>query len=399
MASTRENRHPGPGRIPRTQERIPRRSAPHSRDRSKEFEESEEETSKEPLKKRVWKESKSFIFDFIGAMIVLLIIIGALFTYTGNWPPLVVVQSGSMQHSSESSSLGTIDTGDLVFVKKLSDDESPITYVEGVDKDYRKYGSYGDVIIFRPNGNESRTAIIHRAAIWIEFNSSSYNNETRDGGGYNVPSLGLRNIVTTFTIEKYEWPKRPESRDEIVDVRTILNRFKSLGMAPHSGYLTKGDDNDHVDQTSSFGGAEPAWIKPVKKEWIIGKSVGELPWFGIIKLKLENNGDSERDIHSNSERNLWIALIVIVASPFVIDFGIHFIIRTVRKGKEEDKEEEEEPEETVRPPRRRSPPKSKDYIDLDEGERPTPQRRSVRAPRGGPPPRRPQRAAPPPRKK
>ena len=332
-------------------------------------------------------------------MIVLLILIGALFTYTGNWPPLVVVQSGSMQHSGDTSSIGVIDTGDLVFVKKLSDDQVPITYVEGFKKDHRTYGSFGDVIIFRPNGNESRTAIIHRAVIWIEFNSSSYNNETRDGGGFNVPSLGLRNVMTTFTIEKYEWPKRPGSRDETVDVRSILNRFKALGMTPHSGFLTKGDDNDHVDQTSSFGGTEPAWIQPVKKEWIIGKSVGELPWFGIIKLKLENNGDSERDIHSNSERNLWIALIVIVASPFVIDFGIHLIIRIVKKGKEEETEEEEVPEERARPPMRRPPPRKKDHIDLDDdGERTHPPIRSVRAPRGGPPVR-PPRVPPPPRRR
>jgi hypothetical protein len=204
--------------------------------------------------------------------------------------------------------------------------------------------------------------------------------------------------MTTFTIENYEWPKRPDSTDEVVDVRTILNRFRSLGVTPHSGYLTKGDDNDHVDQTSSFGGAEPAWIQPVKKEWIIGKSVGELPWFGIIKLKLESNGESARDIHPNSERNLWISLIVIVASPFIIDFGIHFIIRTFRKGKEE--EEEEEPEEEKKPPARKNQSKKKEFIDLAaEEDKPRPPRRSVRTPRGGPPPRRPQRAPPPPRKK
>jgi signal peptidase I len=283
-------------------------------------------------------------------------------------------------------------------VKKLADDEGPVTYVQGKENDHRTYGSYGDVIIFRPNGNESRTAIIHRAVIWIQFNSSTYNNETRTGGGFNIPSLGLRNVMTTFTIERYEWPKRPDSSDEIVDVRSILNRFRAQGVIPHSGFLTKGDDNDHVDQTSSFGGSEPAWIQPVKKEWIIGKSVGELPWFGIIKLKLESNGESESDIHSNSERNLWVALIIIVASPFVIDFGIHMVIRIVKRGKDEEEEEEEELEEEVKPPRRRSPPKKRDYVDLDDKEKVQPTKRSVRASRGGPPMKPPRIPSPPKRK-
>jgi len=361
MASTQDNRSPGPKFRSGGPARGPERTSRGPRGREPE----DVEGDREPLGKRVWKESRSFIFDFIGALIVLLIIIGALYTYTGNWPPLVVVQSGSMQHSDETSSLGVIDTGDLVFVKKLGEDESPVTYVEGVKSGYRSYSSYGDVIIFRPNGNDSRTAIIHRAVIWIQFNSTSYNNETGLGGGYDVPSLGLRNVMTKFTIENYEWPRIPGGGDKDVNVATILYKFRVNGLEPHSGFLTKGDDNDDIDQTSSFGGSEPAWIQPVKKEWIIGKSVGELPWFGIIKLKLEGNGDNS--IHSNSERNLWIALIVIVASPFVIDFVIHLIAKNIRRDDEKEGPESgaEEKEGRERPSRR-----NRGFVDLDESGKP-----------------------------
>ncbi|MGA1792352.1 MAG: S26 family signal peptidase [Thermoplasmatota archaeon] len=357
MASTRDDRGPGPRFRSGGPERGPERTSRGPRGR--ELEVIGEE--KEPLRIRVWKESRSFIFDFIGALIVLLIIIGALYTYTGNWPPLVVVQSGSMQHSDETSSLGVIDTGDLVFVKKLGEDELPVTYVQGVESGYRSYNSYGDVIIFRPNGNDTRTAIIHRAVIWIQFNSSSYNNETGLGGGYDVPSLGLRNVMGKFTIENYEWPRRPGGGDKEVNVATILYKFRVNGLEPHSGFLTKGDDNDDIDQTSSFGGSEPAWIQPVKKEWIIGKSVGELPWFGIIKLKLEGNGDNS--IHSNSERNLWIALIVIVASPFVIDFLIHLIARNIKK---DDEKEEPEPSKEGKGGGEGTFRRKRDYVDLAE---------------------------------
>ena len=169
-----------------------------------------------------------------------------------------------------------------------------------------------------------------------------------------------------------------------INVATILYKFKINGIEPHSGFLTKGDDNDDIDQTSSFGGAEPAWIEPVKKEWIIGKSVGELPWFGIIKLKLEGNGGN---IHSNSERNLWIALIVIVASPFVIDFAIHFIVRSLRKGSDEDEEGEPEKEPV---PRRGGPASSTRSINNRAGpKKPLPpgRRTSVPRPPGRTPPR------------
>ncbi|MGA1866106.1 MAG: S26 family signal peptidase [Thermoplasmatota archaeon] len=318
------------------------------------------EPRKEDLRTRIWNESRSFIFDFIGAMIVLLIIIGALYTYTGNWPPLVVVQSGSMEHSDETSSIGVIDTGDLVFVKKLGDGRDPVTYVEGVVSGHRTYDSYGDVIIFRPNGNETRTAIIHRAVVWIEFNSSTYNTETGQGGGYDIPSLGLRNVMDRFTIENYEWPQRSNGGAREINVGTILYKFRMYSLVPHSGFLTKGDDNEDIDQTSSFGGSEPSWIQPVERDWIIGKSVGELPWFGIIKLKLEGNGGNS--IHPNSERNLWIALVVIVASPFILDFGLHFLIKAVRSKEEDGEEISNSSKETLE----RAGPEKMDPADHDD---------------------------------
>ena len=48
------------------------------------------------------------------------------FAYSGNWPPMVVIESGSMEHTDNPlydepgfTHVGTIDTGDLVVVKKL----------------------------------------------------------------------------------------------------------------------------------------------------------------------------------------------------------------------------------------------------------------------------------------
>jgi hypothetical protein len=80
-------------------------------------------------------------------------------------------------------------------------------------------------------------------------------------------------------------------------------------------------------------------------------------------LKFENNGGNG-DIHPNSERNLWIALIVIVATPFALDFSIHMILRAVKKNRRYDEEiEVEEPQVEKRrhpplQPHARSPEKS-----------------------------------------
>ncbi|MFW3145784.1 MAG: S26 family signal peptidase [Thermoplasmatota archaeon] len=330
-----------------------------------------EEEENETFKKKAMREGRSFLFDFLAAVIVLLLIVGALYTFTGNWPPLVVVQSGSMEHSAEESQIGVIDTGDLVFVKKLGD-TSIVPYVEGRQKDHRTYSSYGDVIIFRPNGDEDRTAIIHRAVVWIEFNNSTYDYETFEGGGFDIPSMGINNSKGVITIDEYEWPKDPGGDLEI-DLGKILRSFRNIREVPHSGFLTKGDDNGGVDQTSDFG-PEP-WMQPVKKEWILGKSVGELPWFGIIKLWMEGKSDWR----PNSQRNLIITLIVIVLLPFVIDFSVHLITR----GRKKEGEEEEPPEEEERPKRAGG---KKNFIDLEREKTPT-RKKAEAGPKRAPSPR------------
>lgn len=358
----------GPARMKqRPPAQRPSRIPPPSRRRRIDISQKEEpEEENRSVRSRFMKEGSNFLFDFMAAVIVLLIIIGSLYTYTGNWPPLVVVQSGSMEHSEESSSIGVIDTGDLVFVKDMGN-EPIIPYYEGREKDHRSYSSYGDVIIFRPNGNDERTAIIHRAVLYIEFNSSDYDPGNFTGGSFDIPSMGLTHQSGSIMIEEYEWPAKGDLE---IDLNRILDNFANDLRAPHSGYITKGDDNPGIDQTSTFYNNEP-WLEPVSKEWVIGKSVGELPWFGIIKLWMEG----KEDWHPNSQKNLYIALIVVVLSPFVIDIGIHMISKAVRKKEEDEEEQAEEIEgrDRVHGSRRRR------YVDLDRSDR---HKRPRRAPQG-----------------
>ena len=110
---------------------------------------------------------------------------GVCFLYTGNWPPVVVVESESMMHSNTESFLGVIDTGDLVLVKTIGSRDDVVTYAQGKADDYSTYSDYGDVIIYRKNGYGDVTPVIHRALVWLEYNQTSDN--------FDIPDLrGLK---------------------------------------------------------------------------------------------------------------------------------------------------------------------------------------------------------------
>ncbi|HOL08362.1 MAG TPA: S26 family signal peptidase, partial [Methanomassiliicoccaceae archaeon] len=121
----------------------------------------------------------SSIKAFIVAPIIFLIVIAAIFIYSGIWPPMVVVESKSMQHSDDTSYIGVIDTGDIVVVKKVNGFDEVTTYIEGLADGHSTYGEPGDVIIYYRDGMPK--PIIHRAIVMLEYNST--------GGGFDVPTL------------------------------------------------------------------------------------------------------------------------------------------------------------------------------------------------------------------
>ena len=106
-------------------------------------EDQKEGDDKETLKDGLF----DFLKDIVIAVIIVAVIIGSIYAYSGIWPPLVVIDSGSMKHGEESQ-VGAIDAGDLVLVKEIDDRNDVITYIEGRADGHRTYGDYGDVIIF-----------------------------------------------------------------------------------------------------------------------------------------------------------------------------------------------------------------------------------------------------------
>jgi len=261
------------------------------------------------LKKKIiyfWKtdnEKISIVRDILVALILVLILLTALWTYTGQWfgAPMVAIESGSMEHlDSPFGKLGTIDAGDMVLLVKVNGKDDIVTNggtcggaSYNKDKDYYFYGNYGDVIVYQKYGNPNEKQIIHRAMCWVEMNS--------DG---------------TYTVPEYC----------IVDEESIT--IKSLGIndykPSHSGFITKGDNPVTNTQADQVGGI---CSEPIKPEWITGKARSEIPWIGTINLLFDDiiTGKlftPQATIYNVSEDCIFMLIIVIailISIPVSLD--------------------------------------------------------------------------------
>jgi len=252
-----------------------------------------------------------FLRDAGIALLFVVLVLLAMYAYTGLWPPLVVVESDSMMHGTDNlSHIGIIDTGDLVLVRDIGAVDDIETYVDGFVFGHKTYGEFGDVVVFKRDGSDTQTPIIHRAILYIEFNA--------DGHSYRAPSLQY------LPAEKWSTTNPTDTWDRLTSVVMIyhvgwndvtitidINHF-----IPYrgSGFITKGDHNPTIDQ----GGSN----RPVDVSWIVGKARGEIPWFGLLKLWATDTLGSVAP--ENSVRNLWISIGVIVIVPIGIDVVITF---------------------------------------------------------------------------
>ena len=271
-------------------------------------------------------EAMALVQDVVVALIVVAIVLGSLYIYGGRWPPMVVVESESMQHDDELSYISVIDTGDLTLVRTLDNAGAPVTWVEGRDTDYLRYDEFGDVIIYHKNGQTQTTPIIHRAIVRIEYNLT--------GGGFDVPTLdppvfNEMNEIVIRDFNSYHNGRR-ETIDLSIDVKVILDNFSKNDAAdPHGGIITKGDHNREVDQYSL-----PAWtgpgthpggvsrlVEPVEEDWIVGVARGEIPWFGLIKLWARGQTENH-PAPVNSGPNLMISVALLLVAPFLAESTI-----------------------------------------------------------------------------
>ena len=178
--------------------------------------------------------------EVLSSLAIVFVIGVLLFAVSGVWPPMVAVESGSMEPNMQ--------VGDLVFVTepgRLSPDAATtnagvVTAAVGEAADYRSFGEYGSVVIYQPPGRGG-SPIIHRAMFHVEAGENWY--ERAD--------------------------KRYHSADSCDELRNCP--------APRSGFITLGDNNGAYDQASGLA-------EPVATEWVTGIARARVPYLGYVRL-------------------------------------------------------------------------------------------------------------------
>jgi signal peptidase len=177
---------------------------------------------------------------------MVLLVGGLLFAASGVWPPLVAVESGSMEPH--------MFRGDLVFVTeegRYSPNtavEGVVTYQQGRETGYRSFGDYGNVVVYQPNGDPG-TPVIHRAYLYVE-------------AGENWVAQADPQYLGGATT--------------CAEVATCP--------APHDGFITRGDDNPRYDQV---GRTESSVLSTVvRPEWVRGNAKVRVPKLGCVRLEL-----------------------------------------------------------------------------------------------------------------
>lgn len=293
------------------------------------------------------KETKQMLIVCGSIIAVFMILLGSVYAYSGVNPPFSTINSGSMQHSPDESSIGTIDTGDMVIVKD-PDSYDITTYVEGAKTGYKKFGEYGDVIIYKTQTNN----IIHRAMLELTLKDIIYDGSTVKTQIWYIPSLigyddwDIINFtpggMTSHKNDPAIWNEESgtvtidESNKDIINLALTnvgysdatpfvnlwdLGKNKTDG---YKGYLTKGDNaetNNNFDQVI----LTKMRNKLVSEEDIKSVAVFEIPWLGCIKLFV--NGTNTDQIPTNSVIDLVITLAVII----LLAFGINFLISRRRQ--------------------------------------------------------------------
>ena len=264
----------------------------------------------------VKKETLNSLINLLLAILVIVLIFIILFAYSDIWPPVVVVESGSMQHGNQWQ-YGVINTGDIVIVQKVSKISNIITYLQGRETGYQTYGDYGNVIIYTAPDGES---IIHRAMFYVTWNKT-----TPEIIGEN----NAKNFLIVYGDDVIIKDVGYSHRNLLVDLTSYVR---------HSGFITMGDHNLALAPSSTFLGYqvyeaadENVGISSslVTMNMIEGMAKCWLPWFGDIKLIASGN----TMIPSYSILFLIISLIIIFSIPIIYDFTEAYIqkLRELKK--------------------------------------------------------------------
>ncbi|QZP36426.1 S26 family signal peptidase [Halobaculum magnesiiphilum] len=196
----------------------------------------------DPLSRFLHAETGAAVFvrEVLTSVLAVALIGLLLFAVSGVWPPMVAVESGSMEPHMERGDLVFITEPDRFSPEFAHGDTGIVTYETGASEGYGTFGEPGSVIVYHPPGSGG-SPIIHRARLHVEEGENWVDRANPD----YLPATSCEGI--------------------------------SACPAPYDGFITKGDANAEYDQVS---GIAPV----VKSEWIHGVARVRVPYLGYVRL-------------------------------------------------------------------------------------------------------------------
>ncbi len=274
------------------------------------------------------KGKSRLVREGLGIVLLVGVLMLSLWAYTGqslDQSPVVVVESGSMMHcengvgngppnptpcdSSSFGRLGTIDPGDLILIKDVDGASDVATYAEGGK---HRYGKSGDVIVYQPYGRDDLTPVIHRALFWIEIH---------DDDSFSIPAIGLERSrdITAAQLEELGVHHGEAARANRAGSFVHLMAQDCHNI---SGFVTRGDNNVGQDVG---GGGSIGGPCPIREDWVIGKSRGEIPWIGTLKLLITDKPNYD-NAPGDIKGFMWLTVGLIVGGPFIVDLVTHKVL-------------------------------------------------------------------------
>jgi signal peptidase len=179
--------------------------------------------------------------ELVTTLLAVATVVAILLAVSGVWPPVVAVESGSMDPNMAVGDAVYVVEGQRFAPDAAREDTGIVSAAAGRSADYEKFGRPGDVIVIDPP-SANRGLIIHRAMFWVE-------------AGEN-------------------WYDRANQSAIVADDCAALANCP----APHAGFITRGDANPTYDQ------AKTDFLGPVQPSQVRGKAVARFPELGLIGL-------------------------------------------------------------------------------------------------------------------
>jgi signal peptidase len=194
--------------------------------------------------------------------------------------------------------------------------------VEGYNTGYKTFGGYGNVIIY--DRGDDKNPVIHRAILWLEYDEETktwsapalakYPANLWECSGGNNPYA----LKGTLTLNDLDWRNSSAS----INLNDLAMKY------PHSGYITKGDNNAVFDQPDAVSGvAGLITYEQIKSvAWI------EIPWIGALKMWYNGEINTINTKVPNTIPCLIVAIISIISFAVGISFlADHIYYRRYRK--------------------------------------------------------------------